>query len=144
MPNIITKKFKIVNAQNFLNAFSTAGNDTLYLFLSKPAPWNATEDVPTPIDSLELEPNNNSNIHFFIKSHFVNSRIYFDSDVTFDIHLALSLYITKKPKFIYPIRSVEPRFLDSNPDLGSQDLLFFVEMGQNLECHCSRKNKPPA
>ena len=53
---------------------------------------------------LELEPNNNSNIHFFIKSHFVNSRIYFDSDVTFDIHLALSLYITKKPKFIYPRR----------------------------------------
>ena len=53
---------------------------------------------------LELEPDNNSNIHFYIKSHFVNSRIYFDSDVTFDIHLALSLYITKKPKFIYPRR----------------------------------------
>jgi hypothetical protein len=51
---------------------------------------------------LELEPYNNSNIHFYIKSHFVNSRIYFDSDVTFDIHLALSLYITKKTKFIYP------------------------------------------
>jgi hypothetical protein len=51
---------------------------------------------------LELEPDNNSNIHFYIKSHFVNSRIHFDSDVTFDIHLALSLYITKKPKFIYP------------------------------------------
>ena len=62
MPNIITKKFKIVNAQNFLNAFSTTGNDTLYLFLSKPSPWNATEDVPTPIDSLELEPNSWDNI----------------------------------------------------------------------------------
>jgi hypothetical protein len=52
--------------------------------------------------ALELEPNSNSNIHFYIKSHFVNSRIYFDSNVTFDIHLALSFYITKKAKFIYP------------------------------------------
>ena len=51
---------------------------------------------------LELDPNSNSNIHFYIKSHFVNSRIYFDSDITFDIHLALSFYITKKAKFIYP------------------------------------------
>jgi hypothetical protein len=53
---------------------------------------------------LLLEPNSNSNIHFYIKSHFVNSRIYFDSDTTFDIHLALSFYITKKAKFIYPRR----------------------------------------
>jgi len=51
---------------------------------------------------LLLEPNSNSNIHFYIKSHFVNSRIYFDSDITFDIHLALAFYITKKSKFIYP------------------------------------------
>lgn len=57
---------------------------------------------------LELEPDNNSNIHFYIKSHFVNSRIYFDSNITFDIHLALSLYISKKTKFIYPrIRKLE-------------------------------------
>jgi hypothetical protein len=52
--------------------------------------------------ALELEPNSNSSVHFYIKSHFVNSRIYFDSDITFDIHLALSFYITKKAKFIYP------------------------------------------
>jgi len=51
---------------------------------------------------LALEPNSNSTIHFYIKSHFVNSRIYFNADITLDIHLALSLYITKKGKFIYP------------------------------------------
>ena len=51
---------------------------------------------------LNLEPNSNSTIHFYIKSHFVNSRIYFHSDVTLDIHLGLSLYITKRGKFIYP------------------------------------------
>lgn len=51
---------------------------------------------------LNLEPNSNSTIHFYIKSHLINSRIYFDTDVTLDIHLALSLYITKRGKFIYP------------------------------------------
>jgi len=51
---------------------------------------------------LALEPNSNSTIHFYIKSHFVNSRIFFNTDITLDIHLALSLYITKRGKFIYP------------------------------------------
>jgi len=51
---------------------------------------------------LELEPFSNSNIHFYIKAHFVNSRIYFENDIYLDIHLALSLYIIKMGKFIYP------------------------------------------
>ena len=56
MPNIITKKFKIINAQNFLESFNVPGNNSLYMFLSKPSPWNGTDEVPTPIDDLGLEP----------------------------------------------------------------------------------------
>lgn len=51
---------------------------------------------------LMLEPNTNSKIHYYIKPHLVNSRLFFESDVFLDIHLALSLYISKKAKFIYP------------------------------------------
>ncbi len=51
---------------------------------------------------LKLEPSTNSNIHFYIKPHLVNSRLLFENDIFLDIHLSLSLYISKKAKFIYP------------------------------------------
>jgi hypothetical protein len=50
---------------------------------------------------LKLEPDSNSIIHFYLKNHLVSSRIYFDTDIALDVHLAISLYITKT-KFIYP------------------------------------------
>ena len=50
---------------------------------------------------LSYDPKSNSNIHKYIKAHFTCSRIHFDKDIYLDIHLALSLYISKK-KFIYP------------------------------------------
>jgi len=49
---------------------------------------------------LNLEPDINSSIHFYLKNHFISSRIYFQTDIALDIHLALSLYITKT-KFMY-------------------------------------------
>ena len=49
-----------------------------------------------------LEPSSNSLIHYYIKSHLVNSRLFFENDIFLDIHLGLSLYISKKAKFIYP------------------------------------------
>lgn len=51
--------------------------------------------------SLSYDPKSNSNIHKYIKAHFACSRIHFDKDIYLNIHLALSLYISKK-KFIYP------------------------------------------
>lgn len=51
---------------------------------------------------LMLEPSSNSLIHYYIKSHLVNSRLFFENDIFLDIHLGLSLYISKKAKFIYP------------------------------------------
>jgi len=49
---------------------------------------------------LKLEPDSNSIIHFYLKNHLVSSRLYFDTDIALDVHLAISLYITKT-KFIY-------------------------------------------
>jgi hypothetical protein len=51
---------------------------------------------------LNLEPESNSLIHFYLKNHFISSRLYFETDIALNIHLALSLYITKN-KFIYSI-----------------------------------------
>jgi hypothetical protein len=50
---------------------------------------------------LKLEPDSNSLIHFYLKNHIISSRIYFDTDIALDVHLAISLYIAKT-KFIYP------------------------------------------
>jgi len=75
MPNIITKKFKIINAQNFLESFSSLGNNSLYLFLSKPSPWNDTEEIPSPVDNLGLEPSiwdNIISLKRIIPSNIVN------------------------------------------------------------------------
>ena len=49
---------------------------------------------------LTLESSTNSSIHHYIKSHLVNSRLFFENEIFLDIHLALSLYLSKA-KFIY-------------------------------------------
>ena len=49
---------------------------------------------------LTLEPPTNSDIQYYIKSHLVNSRLFFENEIFLDIHLALSLYLSKA-KFIY-------------------------------------------
>ena len=49
---------------------------------------------------LMLEPPTNSSIHYYIKSHLVNSRLFFENEIFLDIHLGLSLYLSKA-KFIY-------------------------------------------
>jgi hypothetical protein len=51
--------------------------------------------------ALDLEPQSNSNIHFYLKSHLINSRLYFENTMGLEIHLALCLYINKKAKFIF-------------------------------------------
>jgi hypothetical protein len=69
------------------------------------SPMFAPEELKDSINilkySLSYDPKSNSNIHKYIKAHFTCSRIHFDKDIYLDIHLALSLYISKK-KFIYP------------------------------------------
>lgn len=51
---------------------------------------------------LDFDPVSNSTVHYYIKSHFISSRIYFDTDIHLDIHLAMALSITKG-KFIYKV-----------------------------------------
>jgi hypothetical protein len=50
---------------------------------------------------LMLEPLSNSLMHYYIKSHLINSRLFFENEIFLDIHLGLSMYISKA-KFIYP------------------------------------------
>jgi len=53
MPNIVTNKFKINNAQSFLDSYTVTGDNTLYMFLAKPDPWG-TDDTPSaPVDTLQ-------------------------------------------------------------------------------------------
>lgn len=52
MPAIITNKFRIQNAKNFINPAAT---DSYYAFIGKPTPW-ANELIPdAPIDSVDRE-----------------------------------------------------------------------------------------
>lgn len=90
---------------SFLGTMDIESKIWLWSWVTPFAPLEQTKDARDILNyGLALEPDSNSNIHFYIKSHFVNSRIYFNTDITLDIHLALSLYITKRGKFIYPLR----------------------------------------
>jgi hypothetical protein len=53
MPNIVTNKFKINNAKNFLDSYTVSGDNTLYMFLAKPDPWGAEDTPPAPVDTLQ-------------------------------------------------------------------------------------------
>ena len=65
---------------------------------------------------LQLEPSTNSLVHTYIKSHLINSRLFFENEIFLDIHLGLSLYILKKSKFIY----------QKNVDIGDNQLIFYM------------------
>lgn len=51
MPNTITKKFKLVNAKNFVETLNTSSGNSLYMFLSRPNKWSDDTVPPTPQDS---------------------------------------------------------------------------------------------
>jgi hypothetical protein len=54
MPNLVTKKFKIINARNFIEQFSVSSGNSLYMFLAKANQWAADNDTPlNPEDTQE-------------------------------------------------------------------------------------------
>lgn len=55
MPAIITSKFRIHNAQQFVEGFGEAAATNVYLGIGRPYPW-ADEKVPdSPVDTIEQE-----------------------------------------------------------------------------------------
>lgn len=65
---------------------------------------------------LMLEPSTNSLVHTYIKSHLINSRLYFENEIFLDIQLGLCLYILKKSKFIY----------QKTVDFGDSQVIFYM------------------
>ena len=51
MPNLITQKFKINNAKDFVQNLTSA-NTSLYVFLSRPNPWYNDDSPPTPYETV--------------------------------------------------------------------------------------------
>lgn len=54
---IITRKYRVKNAKEFIEALSVAENDNFYLFIGRSAPWPNSADtnalaIPTPVDSV--------------------------------------------------------------------------------------------
>lgn len=58
MPAIVTKKFKLNNAEQFVESFSETANTSYYLFIAKTKPWDDNLDISgtinLPIDNEEL------------------------------------------------------------------------------------------
>lgn len=55
MAAIVTTKFRLHNANQFIEAFSEAAPSNLYLFIGRPQPWAVDTVPPTPSDDLESE-----------------------------------------------------------------------------------------
>lgn len=55
MPAIITDKFRLHNAEQFIEAFSEASTSNLYLFIGRPESWSNELSPPTPTDSVSSE-----------------------------------------------------------------------------------------
>jgi hypothetical protein len=70
---------------------------------------------------LLLEPKSNETMHYYIKSHLINSRLYFADDITLDIHLALAFYLSKIGKFVYPYTKI---INDKNTNIVSYYLIY--------------------
>ena len=52
MPNLVTNKFKIHNAEQFIESLSETSATNLYLFIGKVDAWTDENDPPAPTDSI--------------------------------------------------------------------------------------------
>tara|TARA_Y100000593_G_C4310342_1_gene338032 strand:+ start:981 stop:2783 length:1803 start_codon:yes stop_codon:yes gene_type:complete len=52
MPNLVTNKFKIHNAEQFIESLSETSATNLYLFIGKVNAWGDENDPPAPTDSI--------------------------------------------------------------------------------------------
>jgi len=50
MPAIVTSKFRLHNAEQFVEAFSEASATNMYLFIGRVTPWADDVNPPTPVD----------------------------------------------------------------------------------------------
>ena len=55
MPAIITNKFRIHNAAQFVEGFGEAANTIMYLGIGRPQPWANEKSPDAPIDTLQQE-----------------------------------------------------------------------------------------
>lgn len=52
MPGIVTKRFRIHNAEQFYEAFSEAVDTKMYLFIARLNEWDNGDTEPTPLDTI--------------------------------------------------------------------------------------------
>ena len=52
MPGIVTRRFRVHNAQQFHEAFSEAVDTNMYMFIGRITPWPDEANPPTPSDSV--------------------------------------------------------------------------------------------
>ena len=53
MPGVVTKRFRLHNAEQFHEAFSEAANTNMYLYIGRLQEWPSGDVVPTPTDSIQ-------------------------------------------------------------------------------------------
>jgi hypothetical protein len=53
MPGIVTRRFRIHNAEQFHEAFSETASTNMYVFISRVTPWDDDNSPPTPTDSIQ-------------------------------------------------------------------------------------------
>ena len=103
------KKILYSNRYSTLGIFHKSTKVWLWSWAMSDIQFDETKEARKILDyGLKLEPNlnhfNNTQLHYYIKAHLINSRIFFENDILFDIHLGLALYISKA-EFIYNIEN---------------------------------------
>jgi len=53
MPGIVTRRFRIHNAEQFHEAFSETAATNMYLYIARVSAWDDDNDPPTPSDSVQ-------------------------------------------------------------------------------------------
>ena len=102
---------------SYLGLFNLKSRIWLWAWCYPELNFNDTADSRQILNyGLQLEPSTNSLVHNYIKSHLINSRLFFENEIFLDIHLGLSLYILKKSKFIY----------QKTIDIGDSQLILYM------------------
>ena len=52
MPGVVTKRFRIHNAEQFHEAFSEAASTKMYMFIARVNSWDNGDTEPAPDDTI--------------------------------------------------------------------------------------------
>jgi len=116
MPRLISKKFNIHNAKQFLEAFNESDPTQFYLFYSRINPWPSEANPPTPIDTVQYTD-------YDVWRGMIGLKKVSNNNISLAV-----------PRYDWASNTIYTQYTDDNPNLFSNTFFVFTEDFNVYKC----------